>query len=165
MGESCEDAADGSCFRQVRRTRQLLYRAHKYRQSCHFGTIVARLADGLSVDPGLQAQPPSLHRACSSGQSGASWPTLVGSMAPIPHPVYTRFLDHPATPAHGCAPTSELGLHTTSYHHKCSARWCFHRQLHRLVPLPLGLTIQPRSRTRAASSQLRLAMILFTSCP
>jgi hypothetical protein len=29
------------------------------------------------------------------------------------------------------------------------------------MPLPLGITIQPRSRTRAASSQFRLAIILF----
>ena len=30
--------------------------------------------------------------------SGASGPTLVGSMAKISHPVYTRFIDHPFIP-------------------------------------------------------------------
>jgi hypothetical protein len=32
---------------------------------------------------------------------------------------------------------------TWRFHHNCSARLCLHQQLHLLVPLPLGITIQP----------------------
>jgi hypothetical protein len=30
--------------------------------------------------------------------SRASWPALVGSEAPLPYLIYTRFIDQPATP-------------------------------------------------------------------
>jgi hypothetical protein len=50
--------------------------------------------------PRLQARRPKVPYTEQDevAMSMTSWPTLVGSILPIPHPLYTRFADHPATP-------------------------------------------------------------------
>jgi hypothetical protein len=58
------------------------------------------------------------------------------------------------TARHGRAPTSGLGLRTTSHRHNCSARWRLHQQLHRLVPMPLGSTLTRRFLAVSTSNAL-----------
>jgi hypothetical protein len=55
-------------------------------------------ADGLSIDPGLQVQPITSKSTIQVAMVRPSWSTLVGSMAPIPQTIYTRFIDQSATP-------------------------------------------------------------------